>query len=341
MESVFIYGGGNIAHSLAATISMYQPITVITRRPAEWGGRLAWIQNGNIGCGRYEVNSTSNIEEVSHADLIFIALPQFAIDEAIEKILSSIKRGATVAFVPAPARCEEYVKIFEPIGVNVVGMQRVPYIARILKYGQTVQISPPREFHRLAVSCVKLKEVWSERCRKWFAGDVKWVSAFSSFAFSNSNPLLHPSRLLPLLRDGENGRYASCPYFYAEWTNESSELYVTADAEMHRVWLAYSAVTAEMDYESVLDHYGVSTTQELTLKIRNIEGFKAIRAPWCKGEDGIWVPDFGCRYFTEDIPFGIKVIQSYARQMNVETPTIDRLIAYIDNRIGQARQIQQ
>ena len=39
-----------------------------------------------------------------------------------------------------------------------------------------------------------------------------------------------------------------------------------------------------------------------------------------------WEPDYKSRYFTEDIPFGTKVIQRYAKKVGVAMPTIDYMV---------------
>lgn len=326
MKSVVVYGGGNIAHSLSAVISAHQPVTVVTRRPEYWGDKVAWSRNGIVESGKHGVSSTSDVGAVADADIVFVALPQFAVEEALANMRSLLKLSSTVAFVPAPAKTEQYARALSEIGVNTVGFQRVPYVSRIIKYGQAVQISKPRAVHKLAVSNFKLRKEWSQMCVRWFGGKAEYLASFLTFAFSNSNPLLHPSRLKILLAGGDCGRYRRCPRFYAEWTDESSELYVLADREMKEVFASYAPEVVDSDYESVLEHYGVSSPVELTKKIRSIDSFKSILAPWKLSDGGLWCPDYESRYFTEDIPYGTRTIQQYARRRNISTPIIDELV---------------
>ena len=144
-------------------------------------------------------------------------------------------------------------------------------------------------------------------------------------AFSNSNPLLHPSRLVELFKDWDGSPYESAPLFYADWTDESSKLYISADREMASAMRCYKEIDFERDYRDVLTHYGVGNYIELTRKIRSIPSFMSIKSPLCKNGGG-WVPDITSRYFTEDVPFGTRTIQEYARRVGVATPTIDFLI---------------
>ena len=323
MESVVIYGGGNIAHSVAAAIARVQPVTIITRRPECWGHGLVCEQEDFIWRTRYNISATASLEPLNDADVIFILLPQLAHEEVVENCCKKLKAGSTVVFAPGPARCIEYAKKFAKMNVHVVAFQRVPFIARTIDYGHSVRCSLPRRLHKLVVSDKTMESGWRSRCQKWFQGEVQYLYSFLSFVFSNSNPLLHPARLFVLLKNGNNGTYDRCPYFYAEWTDESSKLYIAADVEMQGVYEACAYESFVHDYESVMRHYEVATSAELTHKIRSIESFKTILAPWKRGRDDRWAPDFASRYFAEDIPYGTKVILSYAQRVGLSVPIIE------------------
>jgi len=322
---VFVYGGGNIAHALVAAIARYQDVGVVTRRPSDWASSIEYEQSGITRTAAYVVSATADVNRVMDADIVFIALPQFAIEQAVSSLALVMKAGASVILVPAPARTVEYESVLKVRGINLVGIQRVPYIARTLEYGRKVRISDDRAMHKIVSSDKSRQVEISELLRCWFGGEIGYLSSFLTFAFSNSNPLLHPARLVVLFRDWQNREYPTNPLFYAEWTDESSELYIAADAEVRQIMGEYSEIDLSTDYESVLDHYGVSAVPELTTKLRSIPSFKPIVSPM-KQLSGKWVPDFDSRYFTEDVPFGTKIIQSYARKVNVLTPTIDRMV---------------
>ena len=44
-----------------------------------------------------------------------------------------------------------------------------------------------------------------------------------------------------------------------------------------------------------------------------------------KQVEGGWVPDFESRYFTEDIPFGLRWIKNLSFENDVITPHIDKV----------------
>ena len=321
--NVFVYGGGNIAHSLAAKISQTQPVTVITRRPTSWTRRLSFEQGGKTVESRFDVSATEDARAVSATELIFVALPQFAIEETLDRIVPYLNAGSTVAFVPAPARIVRYAELLASRGINVVGFQRVPYISRIVEYGRAVRISDDRDVYRIVVSDSSLTYAWNEWCPLWFGGRAEYLSSFLTLAFSNSNPLLHPSRLVVLFKDWRNKTFPDNPPFYGEWTDESSELYISADSEMREVMSRYP-IDMQRDYESVLDHYCVKTACELTVKLRSIPSFRTILSPMLRTVDG-WVPDFSSRYFTEDVQFGLAELLQFAETVGVQVPTMRML----------------
>lgn len=313
-----VVGGGNIAHSLAAAISRLQDVTVLTRRPNDWGL--------HVNDSPFPVHATNDPFCAADAEIIFIALPGLALRETLARIDPYLRSGQTICFTPANALVPEIVETYAPKGVAIACLQRVPYISRIEEYGHRVKMSPPRAVHKLYVSQEEMREPWTGICRDFFEGAVEFVHSPLTFVFNNSNPLLHPSRLVVLFRDWRNRVFDRNPPFYAEWTDESSEIYIRADAEMREVIEAADQTgVCQADYESVLAHYGVSTSFEMTAKLRSIEGFKAILSPMRERPDGTWVPDLESRYFTEDIE-GTRAIQAFARRFGVPTPTIDELV---------------
>ena len=266
---------------------------------------------------------------VSAAELIFVALPQSAIEEALDRIVPHLSEGSTLAFVPAPARSVRYAELLASRGINLVGFQRVPYISRIVEYGRAVKISDDRDVYRIVVSDSSLTHAWEERCYLWFGGRAEYLSSFLTLTFSNSNPLLHPSRLVVLFKDWRYKTFQDNPPFYREWTDESSELYISADNEMREVMSRYP-IDMQKDYESVLDHYGVKTARELTIKLRSIPSFKTILSPMLQTVDG-WVPDFSSRYFTEDVQFGLSEMLRFADMAGVSVPTMRALYDGVRN----------
>lgn len=327
-QKVCVCGGGNIGHSLVVAFGMHDDVNVLTRRPDAWSEHLLYqIADGVCEKTRGRVVASSDASIISESTIVIIALPRFAIEEELVKLEPWLHAGQTLVFVPAPAGMEGIVERMANKGVEVIGFQRVPYVARIREYGKFVWMGTLRSVSKLAISNLDRKHYWKDFFEQSIGGEVSFLSSFLSFTFSNSNPLLHPARLVELLSNNEG--YRKCPYFYAEWGDRASELYVSADDEMRKVFETYSHEAMMTDYESALVHYEVNDILDLSKKIRSIKSLHDILAPYCRANDGLWYPDFSSRYFTEDIPYGTKIIQRYARKFGVVTPVIDMLISKV------------
>ena len=325
MRNVVVYGGGNVAHSLVAVISATQQVSVVTRNPNEWQHELKWVQNGLVNSSKFSVVATCDHSVLEAAEVLFVCLPQSAIDDTFEKVLSYLNPHAVVVFVPAPAKTFHYAEILGLKGIRTIGFQRVPFISRIVDYGKVVNISNNRKAHKISVSDENLKELCCKICDKWFGGRVKFLSSFLTFCFSNSNPLLHPSRIVVLFDKWKEKRYTYNPLFYGEWTDASSELYLAADHEMRSVMQKFPCFDMLIDYESVLDHYNVRNAHELTLKLQSIPSFLEILSPMKKSGE-LWIPDFESRYFTEDVNYGLQTMVDLAGKVNEPTPIMNSLV---------------
>lgn len=325
---IAICGGGNIGHALAAVLSLTDDVVVMTRRPELWSHTLTY-KKGSLDYrqGNKLRGVSQNPSIVEDTSLIIVAVPRFAICDILEKIMPHLHAGQVVSFVPAPSGTEEIAtRLKNECGVNVLGFQRVPYIARITEYGHAVTLSDDRSVHKVVMSNSADGHFWDNFISSRFGGKVEHLSSFFAFSFSNANPLLHPARLMVLLN---KPYYERMPLFYEEWTDESSELYVRSDAEMLEVMRKYSEINIATDYESAFDHYGVNSIPGLTRKIKSIPSFRGIQAPYRLDDNNCYVPDLSSRYFTEDIAYGTIRILELAGKVDVDVPTIKLFVTKI------------
>jgi hypothetical protein len=145
-------------------------------------------------------------------------------------------------------------------------------------------------------------------------------------SLTNSNPILHPSRLYTMWKDWQEGIvYPTQPLFYEEWTEEASQLLIAMDREFFA--LLSILPVREGSIPTILDYYESTDAASLTRKLQSIEAFKGMLSPMKQVEGG-FVPDFSSRYFTEDFPYGLRIIQNLAQKHQVDTPTIDQVLAW-------------
>ena len=157
----------------------------------------------------------------------------------------------------------------------------------------------------------------------WFERPINILHNYFEASLTNSNPLLHTSRLYTMFGSENEGKtFERMIYFYEEWTEAAADLYIKMDEEFFR--LLKVLPVSEGYLPRVLDYYESNDAKSLAAKLGSIQGFKGITSPM-KQIDGGWVADFESRYFTEDFPYGLKYIWQLAQEKGVKCPNIDRV----------------
>lgn len=63
--------------------------------------------------------------------------------------------------------------------------------------------------------------------------------------------------------------------------------------------------------------------------------YQGLKHPMKETDDHSFVPDFAHRYLTEDVPYGLVVIRGIAEIVQVDTPTIDKLLLWAQEKLGK------
>lgn len=143
-----------------------------------------------------------------------------------------------------------------------------------------------------------------------------------------SNPILHTSRLYSIFKDYNSKKgYDEPPLFYEEWNNESSEILIKCDNELHNIISKLDEIDLS-HIKPLLEHYESHDAISLTNKIKSIRGFKGLTTPSIF-ENGKYAPDLNSRYFTADFPYGLMIIKAFGIIANTKTPMIDELLRWI------------
>jgi hypothetical protein len=66
----------------------------------------------------------------------------------------------------------------------------------------------------------------------------------------------------------------------------------------------------------------------------SIQGYRGLRHPMEKRNDGKLMPNFNFRYLTEDLPMGQLVTRGVAELCGVETPKMDEVIKFGEKAMG-------
>lgn len=326
MRGICICGGGSLGHVVAGYLAATKPVkvNVLTQRPERWSREIVVdTPDGKVLHGGLNVVSSDPAEALSGVDIVLLCLPGFAIRDELIKIRPYLNKDTYVGSVFSSTGF--FFEAMKLLGEDIPlwGFQRVPFIARTEEYGHSAHLLGYKSAHNIAVERCDDKEGFRALIESLFDAPVTLLSNYYEASLTNSNPLLHTSRLYTMFGGENEGRvFPRMILFYEEWTVEAAQLLIDMDEEFFTI-LRYLPVS-EGYLPRILDYYESHDAESLARKLSSIQGFKGITSPMKETAEG-WVPDFASRYFTEDFPYGLRYIWELAHQLNIDVPYIDKV----------------
>lgn len=326
MRGICICGGGSLGHVVAGYLAATKPVkvNVLTQRPERWSREIVVdTPDGRVLHGGLNVVSSDPAEALSGVDIVLLCLPGFAIRDELIKIRPYLNKDTYVGSVFSSTGF--FFEAMKLLGEDIPlwGFQRVPFIARTEEYGHSAHLLGYKSAHNIAVERCNDKEGFRALIESLFDAPVTLLSNYYEASLTNSNPLLHTSRLYTMFGGENEGRvFPRMILFYEEWTVEAAQLLIDMDEEFFTI-LRYLPVS-EGYLPRILDYYESHDAESLARKLSSIQGFKGITSPMTETAEG-WIPDFASRYFTEDFPYGLRYIWELAHQLNIDVPYIDKV----------------
>ncbi len=328
MKTVTICGGGSLGHVVAGWLSArnHALVNILTNRPEKWNHEILLdTPDGKNLKGHIAIISSNPADVIPKADVVLLCLPGFLIKAELEKIKPFLKKDTYVGSVFSSTGF-----FFEALHIldkkqPLWGFQRVPFISRVGEYGQSAHLLGYKSAHNIAVENVSDQEKFdfSAMLNEWLEVPVNLLKNYYEASLTNSNPLLHTSRLYTMFGGKNEGRiYSRKILFYEEWTEEAADLYIKMDEEFF--CLLKRLPVSEGYLPTALYYYESTDASSLAKKLSSIQGFKGIASPM-KEIKGGWIADFESRYFTEDFPYGLKYIWQLAHAKGISCPNIDKV----------------
>ena len=339
MKTICICGGGSLGHVIAGWLSSRgkAEVRLLTSRPEAFDGTLS-VDTPEVSChgpeileGKLSRWSADPSEVIPGADIVLLCLPGYMIGKTLEKIGPWLNPLAFVGSVFSSTGFFIEAQKTLPPSQPLWGFQRVPFIARVGDYGHSAHLLGFKKSLSIAVeNCSgEGKEEFRTMVQEWFETPAELLSNWYEASLTNSNPLLHTSRLYTMFGGENDGRkYDHNVLFYEEWTVEAADLLIRMDEEFFRL---LEVLPVRKGYlPRILDYYESTDAVSLAAKLSSIAGFKGITSPMKPvgtRTDGpvLWEPDFGSRYFTEDFPYGLQLIRGMAHDHGIPVPEIDRV----------------
>lgn len=331
--NICICGGGNLGHVTSGYVASKKEfnVSVLTRHPERWGDSLEII----LPDGKRLTGNLANVTSdpsigIPQADVVIVCLPGMYIRQELETIKPFLKKETAVGSIVSSTGF--FFQAHEVIPQQTLfGFQRVPFISRITEYGHKANLLGFKDSLKVVIENSNDTEGIRSTLEKMFDTPVSLLDNFYEVSLSNSNPLLHTSRLFTMWKDYKTGIfYPRQSMFYEEWTIDAAQLYIDMDKEFQQLLKVLGV--KEGCIPPVLEYYESHDAESLCHKIQSISAFKGIKSPMIETPQG-WIPDFNSRYFTEDFGYGLRFIYNLAKKGILSVPHINEVYAWGSSKI--------
>ena len=320
---IAVLGGGNIGTQFACMCAAKgYHVNLFTSKPELFDNILETVdERENVTTGHIMQISSDLKKTVEGCKIIFVAYPAFFLASIAKRLSAHIRKDMVIFMLPGTGGAEFAFHECIIKGAILAGLQRVPSVARIEKPGKRVRCEGLRsELFLASIPSLKANELSAFISQLW---GIKCTPLpnYLSVTLTPSNPILHTTRLRTLFKDYTSGMvYKRNPLFYGEWDDESSRLLIACDEELQNMLKMIKGFDLQ-SVRSLKLHYDSNDAEGMTKKLRSINSLHNLRSPMKQVEDG-WIPDFESRYFKSDFPYGLAIIEEYARVLNYRPSNI-------------------
>jgi len=306
--------------------------------------------DGSKISGRVDKISLDPAELLPDADLVLLPLPVFAHRPYFEAIRDHIQPGTAIGVLPGQGGSQWLAKqIFGDKFESLIyfGSDKLPYNTRIEQFGKSVRLYGLKKKLGVATLPASKAQRVADMITRAFGGIIEGTPLGHMFSVTLMpvNQCIHPSRMYSLFHDWDGETpYERNPLFYEEMSERATEVMGGVDDEIQAVAEALRSkcgmrgVDVPRIHPMLVSWYEpelIGDASTLLSYFRTNKGYAGIDTPMKKVGDEQWVPDFGSRYFTEDIPFGLAITRGIAELVGVRTPTIDMLIEWAQDKMGK------
>jgi len=372
LEQIAICGGGNAAHVMSALCPTLLPdarvhvLTVFGDEAERWNakmqetGKFVVTSNGEDGSqtqleARPTLVTKDPAAAIPGSQVIFLPLPAFAHEGYLKAIAPHVAPGAIIVGMPSypgfswlvrevisnPSVGKRALGADRAVNVKVVGTDTLPWACRLQEYGASAEILGTK---RQILMCGGSEETVAT-VQKCFGEFPKLITGSGlTVDLAGPNPIGHGAIMYGTWHAWDGQPLSEKPLLYHGVDAFSAELMEKMSAEVLKTRDAIQEKKpglALADVKSIQDFlkasYPVQIKDPSTLQscLLTNTAFNGLTHPMKSTEDGRFVPDFGYRYFTEDLPIGLVPLRGIAEIVGVETPEMDKVIAWMQEKTGK------
>lgn len=334
--NITVVGAGNIGTQFSVHCAQKgHSITLYTSKPHLIEKELSIINSDGEVIHKGEINCATSDPKIafSEASLIFVTVPAYCMKDIADKSIDYIKSNVMIGLVPGSGGGEcafsEHIKK----GATVFGLQRVPSVARLVEYGKCVRAVGYRDALHVCALPQSMSKTCADIVADIFERECSPLPGWLNLTLTPSNQIIHTTRLRTLFNDYEPGRtYPEHYLMYEEWDNEASELMLKCDEELQKICSSLESYGFDLSSVTPLGkYYESSNEEELTRKIRSIDGFKGIYVPMLEFTPGKYIPDFNSRYFTADFQYGLSILLQISNFLGIHSENMKNTYMWYAN----------
>nr|CAH17649.1 strombine dehydrogenase [Sipunculus nudus] len=365
MVVALICGGGNGAHVMAGTAASYpgQEVRVMTLFADEaerWSNALKdHDYNITFYSGGKESHRCTNkpkmvtknpAEAVPGCDIIAFVVPAFAHRQYFEAIEPYIKPGVVIVGLPGQPGFEFAVRGIlgeKAKQCTILSYESLPWACRIIEFGRTAEVlgvkkhmigamqlghpQPPTDANVMA------QNLLGEFPKLETRGHLVAMTLMAT------NAIIHPSILWAKWHENDEP-VASQPLFYQGADDLAAATLSGLSDDVIAIAKGIKAKRPDADMSTVVhicDWYkrvykgDIGDETNLTTILQTNNGYKGLKHPMEPAGDGLFKVNYNYRYLTEDIPYGLAVIRGIGELVGVNTPTIDKVITWCQDKMGR------
>ncbi|XP_045205344.2 opine dehydrogenase-like [Mercenaria mercenaria] len=367
--NVTICGGGNGAHTLAGLSSLVENanVTVIdvyedeaerwTETMKSMGFTVKFSDGESLyqKPGEVKFRVSRDVKSVvPKSDILIICVPAYTHETYLNLVSPYVPDACPVIGMPGQPGFEyQALTILKENDrkCTVMSVETLPWACRISKYGQEVDVVGTKEEVRYTL-VEKLRQD-KKTLKMDPASIIQTILGQKPKLYREKNilkytflciPTIHPPIMYARWRNWDGKPLNASPLFYQGADEDAVKYMNGVTDESIEIAIALTKKVPDQDFsvvstmqEWLLDHYTDQITDKRSLFtcLKTNKAYDGLLHPTTKTSDGKYVPDLTYRYVREDVPYGLIVIRQIAEMVGVETPVIDEIILWAQEKLGK------
>lgn len=298
--------------------------------------------------GKINKVSSDAKEVATDADIFILGGPSHANPQLLKGIAPYVKKGAFIGALYGQGAFDWAAKSI--LGdkfkdVTVFALQHIPWICTTLQYGKECKMIGPKKFLQVATIPKSQGVAVSQLCEKLFDIPTKILPNFLCLTLVPSNQIIHPARYFGIFHDWDGKKVydpTKIPLLYEGMDKFSADLMQDLSDELQSIKKAIELKYPKVDLslvkdlgQRVVEQYGkdVMDTSSLQKIFMTNKGYAGCKVPVKQVEGGV-IPNVECRFFIEDIPYGLCILRGLGDLLGIEVPSMNKFIEWYQQWMG-------